>query len=230
MEYDNLHKSDTQPRLFSLGQASSGIAELFPEIWTASEDLSSPNPTIRRLALEFLEHSGAARISPLVVYIIATRLDDTDLVVRMQVLKILGDVLAPDELGNSPPEMVTSYLTNNLSNMRTRQVYAILQALVQDINLDLQVIRILKTCPYAGNHLMEMANSRKVPLNMRRKAIWLVGQIGYLDAIPALERMQIRMETRLTGQQSMPFAPPIGIDDIDLLDDVISTLGLLQSP
>ena len=230
MEYDNLRKPDTQPRLFSLEESSSSIAELFPEIWAASEDLSNPNPSIRRLALEFLEHRSAARISPLVVYIIATRLDDSDLEVRMRVLRILGGVLSPDALGNRAPDMVTNYLTHNLSNMRTRQVFAILEVLVHETDLAPQVICILKTCPFAGNHLMEMANSRKVPLGMRRKAIWLIGQIGYLDAIPALERMQIRMETRLTGQQNMPFVPPIGVDDIELLEDVKSTLGMLQSP
>ena len=230
MEYDNLHKPVTQPRLFSLGEASSGIAELFPEIWSATEDLSNPNPSVRRLALEYLEGSGAARISPLVVYIIATRLDDSDLEVRMRVVKILGEVLAPDTLGNRAPDMVISCLTHDLGNMRTRQVFAILQALVHQTELTQHIIRILNTCPFAGNHLMEMANSRKVPLDMRRKAIWLIGQIGYLEALPALERMQIRMETRLTGQQSMPFAPPMGVDDIELLEDVKSTISSLQSP
>jgi len=230
MASDLPHKPFIQPRLFGSDETSSGIAELFPAIWNAAEDLSDPNTSVRRLALECLENSGAARISPLITYLISSRLNDSDLEIRTRVVKILGDILALDVHGNMAPEPVLSHLVYYLNNMRTRQVFALIEVLVHNPDLASQVVRLLSTCPFAGNHLIEMANSRKSPVDIRRQAIWLIGQVGYLDAIPALERLQIRMETRLTGQQSMPFAPPLGFDESELLPDVMTTLGLLRSP
>lgn len=220
----------TQPRLFGPENSSSGSAELFPAIWNAAEDLANAVPAVRRLALECLENTGAARISPLVSYLIATRLGDPDLEVRCQVVRILGDVLGPDAQGDMAPEAVLTQLAYYLSDMRTRQIFSLTQVLALNPELAPQVIRILNVCIFAGHHLIEMASSRKLSLEVRRKAIWLISQVGYLDAIPALERLQVRMETRLTGQQSMPFAPPLGVDDSELLPDVKAALLVLRSP
>jgi hypothetical protein len=219
-----------QHQLFGPDYTTAASAELFPAIWHAAEDLSNPSAAIRIRGLESMEHSSAARVSPLVVYLIATRLIDPDVEIRAKVVFILGGVLNPDENGNSATSAVLSHLFYYLSNMRTRQVYSILQVLFSHPELTAQVTRILGACPFAGNHLLELSNSRKVPLDLRRRAIWLIGQVGFLDAIPALERMQLRMEARRNGQQSMPFAPPIGVDDSDLLPEVKSTLVLLHSP
>jgi hypothetical protein len=128
------------------------------------------------------------------------------------------------------PEAVLTQLAYYLSDMRTRQIFSLTQVLALNPELAPQVIRILNACLFAGHHLIEMASSRKLSLEVRRKAIWLISQVGYLDAIPALERLQVRMETRLTGQQSMPFAPPLGVDDSELLPDVKAALLVLRSP
>jgi hypothetical protein len=231
MKSETTHKpSYTQPRLFGPESTSSGVAELFPAVWNAAEDLANPVSSVRQLALECLDNTGAVRISPLVSYLIATRLNDPDLELRSHVVRILGNVLAPDANGDMAPEAVTSQLAYYLSDMRTRQVFGLVQVLVHKPDVAPQVIRILNTCVFAGNHLIEMASSRKMSLEIRRKAIWLISQVGYLEAIPALERLQIRMETRITGQQSMPFAPPLGVDDSDLLPDVKAALLILRSP
>jgi len=80
MDRKTAHKPPiTQPRLFGPESNSTGSAELFPAIWNAAEDLANMVPAVRRLALECLENTGAARISPLVSYLIATRLCDPDL-------------------------------------------------------------------------------------------------------------------------------------------------------
>jgi len=230
MDNDQMQIPLTQPRLFLTEGTTSGIAELFPSIWSAIEDLGSSSTILRRQALERLEHTNAARISPLVTYLLATRLCDPDLEIRWRVIKLLGFVLAPDASGNVAPESVINHLTFYLANMRMRQIYAIVQTLASNPDLLVHIIRIFSICPFASNHLVELASSRKVQLDIRRHAIWLIGEVGYLDAIPALERLQIRMESRLNGQQAMPFAPPVGIDDSELLPDVISTLALLRTP
>ena len=230
MDSDPSFSPYSQPRLFKPGKTSSRVAELFPEIWSAAEDLSNPNHVKRRRAIALLEQSGAARISPLIGYLVATRLIDPDLEVRSYVVHILGEVLFIDEEGGRTAPEVINHLSFYLANMRTRHVYSAIQVLVERIDLAPHVIRILSISPFAGNHLIEVANLRKIGMEIRKQAIWLIGQIGYLDAIPSLERLQLRMESRLNGQQAMPFAPPSGIDDTDLLPAVRSSLAILRSP
>jgi HEAT repeat protein len=230
METEPSPKITVQPPLFNLGEASKGLLELFPEVWNAAEDLTSPNSAMRRLAIEKLERMRAARFSPLAAYLIATHVTDPDMEVRARVIKILGEVLTPDEQGGVITEDVRVHLVYFLTHMRTRQIYAILQAAAIFPETFTAARRLLEVCPHAGNHLVDIASSRKAPLDVRRLAIRLIGEIGYLDAIPALERMRTRMETRFNGQQAMPFAPPYGVDDSGLLPDVRSTLAALHSP
>jgi len=230
MDADLPLKSYGQPRLFQSGEDTTRILELFPPLWSALEDLSSPDLNTRQKALVSLENSGAARISPLVAYHIATCLTDPDLGIRRQVVKILGNLLAPDSQGNLSLQSVLEHLTFYLSRIRTRQVFSMIQVLASNPDLAPQVVRLLLACPFAGNHLIEIAHSRKISLDIRNTAIWLIGEVGYVDAIPALERLQIRMESRLNGQQSMPFAPPFGMDDSELLPGLKSALAMLRSP
>jgi hypothetical protein len=58
----------------------------------------------------------------------------------------------------------------------------------------------------------------------------LIGRVGYLDALPALERLLARLESRLHGQQAMPFAPKSSLEEAELLPDLQLTLTLLRSP
>jgi hypothetical protein len=53
--------------------------------------------------------------------------------------------------------------------------------------------------------------------------------VGYVDAIQALDRIATRLETRLNGQQAMPFLPLTGIDDTELLPEVQEVLFQLRS-
>ena len=95
-----------------------------------------------------------------------------------------------------------------LGRMRTREIYALLQLLAYNPELTPQVGKLMNACPYAGNHLADLAASRKAPLEIRRYAIRLAGEVGYCDVIPTLERMLARLESRVNGQQAMAFAPP----------------------
>ena len=82
----------------------------------------------------------------------------------------------------------------------------------------------------AGSNLAEIFSDRDAPLPIRRQAIHSVGQVGFLDAIPALVRLAARLEARRNGQQSMPFAPPDPQqDEGELLPEIQKTLGLLRT-
>ena len=230
MDLDEIDIRPSQPTLFDLGESSSGAVELFPALWQLSEALISPELTVRRAAIEQIMELDTARLLPLVAYLVATRIIETDLEVRVEVISTLGNVLLPDKEGHPAPESVRYCLTNYLAEMRTRQIYAMLQVLPDNPDLEPSVARLLNACPYAGNQLADILASRRVSLEIRRYAARLIGLVGYLEAIPAMERQLVRLESRLNGQQSMSFAPQETIDDAELIPDIRRALSLLKSP
>jgi hypothetical protein len=222
------HKLE-QPSLFDFTEASTGVVELFPAVWSALEDLAGPGNASRQSALDRLLDLGAPRLSPLVAYLLATRLTDPDLSLRCRIVRALGQVLSPDAQGVPASSGVSRTLNSYLSQMRTRAVYDLLEVSIQDANLDQDVAKLLNGCPYAGNHLANILMDRKIPLVVREKAIQMIGMVGFLDALPTLERLEERLEARQAGQQAMPFAPPSLPSEIELLPSIRSTLSLLHS-
>jgi HEAT repeat protein len=221
--------SPPQPLLFDLEESTAKI-ELFPSVWTASEGLTSPHSGVRRDALEQLLNLNAPRFSPLVAYLLASRLTDPEIAFRAMIVKTLGDVLSPDENGHPAPEKVRQTLSAYLAQMRTRHTFALLQALVEDPSLEKHVANLLNACPYAGNHLADILSDRRSPLSVRKQAGRMIGRVGFLDAIPALERLSSRLEARLNGQRSMPFAPASPQEELDLLPIIQTAMMLLRAP
>jgi hypothetical protein len=230
MDVEQEHVLISQLPLFEISDNTTGLVELFPTVWSAAENLSSPEAQHRLVAVEYLSKSGAVRLSPLIAYILFTRITDPDLEIRSRVVEALGDVFTHDAEGRPAVDNVRHHLSTQLGRMRTREIYALLQVLVEHPGQMAFATRLLNACPYAGTHLAEVASSRKAPIELRRCAIRLLGEVGYLDAIPALERILIRLESRVSGQQAMPFAPPPGVDDTSLLPDLRNTLAQLRSP
>jgi len=218
----------SQLPLFDYGEVTTGLVELFPTVWGAAESLSSTEAKQRQQGLDLLVKCGAARLSPLVIYVIYTRITDPEMEIRSLVVQALANALTPDEKGRQAPEPVRQHLMAQLGRMRTREIYALLQLLAYKPDLSPQVGKLMNACPYAGHHLADLAASRKTPLEIRRCAIRLAGEVGYCDAIPSLERMLERLESRVNGQQAMAFAPPAGMEDVELLPDVRVALAKLS--
>jgi hypothetical protein len=229
MDDESYYSGLPQLTLFDLGDTVTEAVELFPAVWRAAEALTMPEPGTRLYALERLNKLNAPRISPLVAYLVATRIDDPDIEMRIEAIRTLGLVLVQDEEGKLATDTVRYHLSSYLSQMRTRQVYSLLQAIVHQPDILDHVARLLDDCPYGGNHLVEILSSRKVQLAIRQEAVRLIGIVGYLDAIPALERMLIRLESRIQGQQAMSFIPLTGVDDSALLPEIQIALKKLNT-
>lgn len=231
-EMDPMMLEVLQPPLFEFGEAAPGALELFPAVWSAAEDLVSPELAARQRGLASLEEMGAARYSPLVAYLLFTRLSDADLGLRQQVIYLLSALLIPDERGFAAPEPVRRCLTTALGQMRTRSIFGLLEVLAAEPGAEGMIARLLNACPHAGHHLVDILSERKNPLAVRHAAAQLIGRVGYLDAIPALERLAARLETRRSGQQAMPFAAPpaSATDEVDLLPVVNAALARLLAP
>lgn len=229
MEEDSVSINLTQPTLFDFTESTSGAVELFPAVWSAVEGLAAPEPAARHSALDRLIELGAPRLSPLVAYVLATRLADPDISVRVRIIRVLGEALRPDEYGRTIPGRVNRYLVDYLSQMRTRPIFALMEAVDHAPEIEPHAARLINNCPYAGGHLSAILADRKNPLGVRRQAAHFIGLVGFLDATPALERLETRLATRLHGQRSMPFAPPSASDEVELLPAVQKALGVLRS-
>ncbi|MGW8143814.1 MAG: hypothetical protein ACWGN2_05425 [Anaerolineales bacterium] len=218
-----------QPQLFLL-EESIGTIELFPAVWSALEDLMKEDVQVRRSAVEELIELGAARYSPVVSYILVTRVLEPDVELRAKIIETLGLVLLPDEEGLAAPEDVRSSLFLYLSSFRTRQIFALLEAAAEFKSIEDHVARLLNACRFAGNHMMEILIDPNIPLEVRRQATLMIGKVGYLDTLPALERLAGRLESRIAGQTSMNFASQSNSKDSELLPDVEEAINALKSP
>jgi hypothetical protein len=211
-------------------EESKGNVELFPAVWSAVEDLTLSDPKVRWDALDRLLSLNAQRFSPIVAYILVTRLAEPDLALRARIVQALGEVLVPDAEGQPAPDEVRKSLAYYLSHMRTRRIYSLLQVAAYDPDLMGHVARLLDPCPFAGSHLLDILSDFKAPMEIRQQAADMIGRVGYLDALPALDRLAAKLEARLNGQKSMPFAPPSMGAEQDLLPAVRRAIDLLRAP
>jgi hypothetical protein len=229
MDKEPLHINLTQPTLFNFSHTTRGAVELFPEVWSAMEDMIAPKPSRRHLGLDRLLKLNAPRLSSLVTYLLATRMTDPDLTVRVRAIRIIGDICSPDEGGRSVPDSVKDALYSYLAQIDGGQVLYLIQASIFDPSIFSQISRIINYCPNAATFLSDILMDRKATLEERRQAAELIGKVGFLEALPTLERLHSRLAARLRGQQSMPFAPPPTPDEAELLPSVEKALGLLQA-
>ena len=218
-----------QPQLFLL-EESSGTIELFPAVWGALEDLTKEDVNVRRSALEELIELDAARFSPVVSYILVTKVVEPNIELRAKIIETLGLVLLPDNNGYPAPEDVRSSLYLYLSSFRTRQIFALLEAAAEYGSIEEHVARLLNASRYAGNHLIEILNDPKIPSKVRRQAAVMIGKVGYLNALPALEKLEGRLESTISGQTAMNFASKTNSKDSELLPAVQEAISALKTP
>jgi hypothetical protein len=220
----------SQPHLFDFSDATTGVMELFPTVWAALERLISNDLNKKTSGLEELLNLDAHRLSPLVAYVLATCLSDPDKTFRFRLIQALGGLLSKEDPKLSATEAVKQSLKGYLSKMRRRRIYALLEVAESFPSSVTNVSSLIKACSHAGGTLADIFSDRKIPIELRRQAINVAGIVGFLDVIPALERLAGRLEARMTGQRVMPFAPPTDLTEKSLLPTVQTVLTILNSP
>lgn len=220
----------SQLLLFDNTDTATGALEFFPEVWLATENLTSPDLLKRRDAIDRLIVLDAPRLSPLVAYLVATRIFDPDLEFRFKVVGVLGKILNPRETGKLAPPVVRLHLKEYCSQMGKRGYIKLLEVAEVYPEAASSIGSLLNLCSLSGEILTKIMSDRKMPFEIRRQAIIFIGRVGFLEAIPALERFESRLEARISGQKSMPFAPPSSPEGSSLLPDVQATLALLREP
>lgn len=222
MDADPIIANIEQPDSNDQSQSISPKAKALPGIWEALESLTSPDLMNRIAGLgRITELNGSCRY-PLVIYVLVSRITEPDIELRMRIVKLLGKILgsgspAPKKASVSF-EAAKKTLISLLSGMRTRQIFALLQVSEFDKTAEAPVSDLLAYCSFAGGHLARILSNRTAPLSIRRQAAHFIGIIGYLDALPALERLAARLETRKDD------------DDLGILPGLQETIKILYSP
>jgi hypothetical protein len=230
MEVDPLKINYLQPALFDLGEASSGELELFPRIWGALEALVDPEAKLRQSGLDCIIELNAARISPLVAYLLTMQLQDPDMNIRGEIIRVLTGVLSSDDLGQLSTEPVRRILLYQLSQMHKDHIYKLLELVEMDPSTESRVVQLFKTCHHSGDYLSEILLDRRENLAIRDQAARLIGQVGYVEAISGIDRLISRLESRVNGQQYLPFYPSENSEEANLLPTLKLTLDFLQAP
>jgi hypothetical protein len=228
MDDDPIATVNHQPDALLTLTAAEGVnIDQTTRVWGAAEALTSPDLETRHLGLKLLVDQDAVRSQPLVAYLFLSRLTEPDIALRTQIVEALADVVVQN--GHGDPSAAPSFptLTTELMGMRTRQIYALLQVVDFDTQTEPKVAGLLDYCSYAGSHLAHILSSRTLPLSLRKQAAHFIGRIGYLDALPALERMAARLETRCNGRSELGESNG---DDAELLSLIHSSLDLLRAP
>jgi HEAT repeat protein len=205
MNYNSI--PNIQLPLFIYGEPTENILEVLPTVWNAAESLAAPDPITRNQAINAILELGVQRVSPLVAYILVTRLSDPEISIRRRVIYILGDLLMEEELRKDTPDNVRKTTIYALQRLNEDTVYGLLEVAVLDPKIEKFIFQLFNNCSTAGKYLGEILSQWKHPLPVRQKAIYFVGQVGYTEVLPVLERLYNRLEARQNGQYSMSFAP-----------------------
>ena len=222
-------ESQSQPNLISLElPETKALLELFPGVWQALENLASSGVKIREKALDDLLKSGAPRVSPLVAYVLSTRLFDPEIEFRKRIVEALANLMRRDVEGKYAADAVRSQVITALSYFDDRGLLSMLEVVVEQTDMMPHIEKLIKYSPRTGKFLKEIARDRSFDIEIREAAIRLIGNLGIVDALSELERVRNRIEMRQEGQKSMPFAPPSGTNETILLTEIQKAILALQ--
>jgi len=214
--------------IYNLTDVELGVDKQRSDVWRALESLSSSDLSTRRAGLDALIVEDVAHRSPLVSYFLATRINDPDISLRIRVVKVLGDVLSPAPDGRTTPTAVRMHLASYLSQMRTQRILALLEVAESDPSTRDAIASLLKHCPRGGAHLAKIMKDRNISLKLRKYAVEFIADVGYLEVIATLERLSVRLGSRLNGNNLEDLTQDDG--DVYLLPEILNTLEVLKSP
>ena len=224
MSSDPVYIETQQSDLFSIETGGTNIGTPLPLVWNATEALTSPDLEQRKKGLDLLVETNIVKVSPLVAYILATRFIEPDIELRGRIINILDQAIETDNQGQDMIEQARLHLVTKLSQMRIREIFALLQVADFDPESEQAVARLLNYCPYAGRHLADVLADRKTPLAIRKQAIRLIEKVGYLEAIPVLERAVARLK-RSNGHHTYDEN-----EEHSLIPLINSALDILRAP
>jgi hypothetical protein len=193
------------------------------QLWESAEAISSPELSERKRGFERLIEFDVVRRSPLIAYLLATRIVEPDITLRAYIVRVLTGIINPDSPDNLSPEDVRLTLVNYLSQIDLREILALLQLAEIDPYTEEQIIHLLSACSCAGGHLINIANDRGTSLPIRELSVKFIGRVGYLEALPDLLRLETRLKARKKSNHNED-------SQTNLLPLITEAVTLLRTP
>ena len=166
------------------------------QLWESAEAISSSELSERKRGFERLIEFDVVRRSPLITYLLATRIVEPDFTLRAYIVRVLAGILKTDSPANLSTEDVRLTLVNYLSQIDLREILALIQLAEIDPYAEEQIIHLLSACSCAGGHLINIANDRGTSIPIRKLSVKFIGRVGYLEAVPDLLRLETRLKAR----------------------------------
>lgn len=213
---------------------SSSEAALRSELWEAGQLLISAEPEERALGFKRLLDADPDWRQPLTLYLLVSRIREPDLNLRCEILSILGSIVSAGAGADLWAREARAQLSSAIRRCGRDEVVNVLQALAHSNSALCSAVtlphaaQLLENVAGAFDHLTRIASDRYLPAAVRSAAVEVIGEIGYLDALPLLEGLQSRLEGRRAGQLSMAFAPQDDPDEGLLLPAVKVALEALR--
>lgn len=192
-----------------------------PDLLDLLLQLTGPDLPMRRVGLRRLVEAGYHRRSPLAAALLVRGAGERDLELRRECVVALAEVIVGTA---ASPEPVARWLQHSLSQLRRREIYALLQVAAASQGHTGLVHLVLDQCSFSGATLLQILQDRKADIQIRVSAAHAVAAIGYLDAAPAVANLLNRIASRLAGQEEMGFAPSLEAE-ADLLLPALENLS-----
>jgi hypothetical protein len=167
-----------------------------PEIWQSAEKLASPINAEREKALNYLTDQGAPQKSPLIAYLMVTMISEPELETRFHAIQALGSIIVNDSESDFCDGRVLEYIQAYLARINRDQILDLLAVAVQYLSAEQSLIELFKLCSYAGDILNGIVNDRKLPVQVRRSALFYCGEVGFMDTITTIQGLISRVEKR----------------------------------
>lgn len=169
-----------------------------PRLWKSAEDLVSPDPHLRDSSLDQLEEIDGIHRSPLIAYLLISRISEPVLEVRFHIIQFLGELVDFDSPGRRFSDQALIFAKNALDQMDKFQLIRLLEVSESYLTAERAISNILKLSSYAGAGLSGIVNDRKLPVSVRQQAVFYCGEVGYLSSKTTLQNLASRVEKSRT--------------------------------
>jgi len=167
-------------------------------LWDTAEDLISPDPNMRDSSLDQLKEIDGIHRSPLIAYLLVSRISEPDLEIRFRLIRLLGSLMDFESSGQSFSDQALDFAKDALDQMEKSQLIKILEVAESYLTAERAISNILKLSSYAGVGLSGIVNDRKLPVSVRQQAVFYCGEVGYLSSKPTLQNLVQRVDKART--------------------------------
>ena len=109
-------------------------------IWRYTQALTSPEISTRKEGFTHLIELDVIHNSPLIVYILASKINEVDITLRAYVINVLANILSLKTAPESSINLSQQTLTVSLSQIGTRDIYSLIQLVEVDRSSEENVI------------------------------------------------------------------------------------------